>query len=487
MTTSMPPGGRISGHKLATVLGQWRRRGPHHGAADLAAAVEWQVREGRLPPGTRLPAERELASAIEASRTLVGAALERLREKGLVASKRGSGSWITVPRTSGLPVEAEPDGDAIDFARASPPAVPALVPTLNEAMPELAALASGTGYSERGLPTLRERIAARYTERGLPTSPDDILVTNGAHHAFVLALRHFAGPGDRVLVEQPSYPNAIAAVRAAHALPVPVPVERGWDVEGIEAALKQSNPRLAYLIADFHNPTGLRMDAATRQRLGAALVRARTPVVVDETMVELDHEGDPASGPPPLAAFTGDGVGGNWAISVGSAAKTYWGGLRIGWIRASRQFLAGLVSSRSALDLGSPMLEQLVLARLMALDDVLPARRAQVAGMRDTLVDAVRTHFPQWTFEQPDGGLSLWCRLDEPIGTRLAVAALNHGVRVAPGSRFSVHGGLEQWLRLPYALPDDRLAEAVARLGSAAGSVRGGGGASEPPEDVPVA
>ncbi|MPY79216.1 MAG: aminotransferase class I/II-fold pyridoxal phosphate-dependent enzyme [Actinophytocola sp.] len=481
-----PPGGRISGPKLATMLGQWRRRGPHHGAADLAAAVEWQVRDGRLPPGTRLPAERELATALQVSRTLVGSALERLREKGLAASRRGSGSWIALPRPAGLAAEQEPDGDVIDFARASPPAVPALAEAVDEAMPELLSLVSGSGYAERGLFTLRERIAARYAERGLPTSPDEILVTNGAHHAFVLALRLLAGPGDRVLLEQPSYPNAIAAIGAAHALPVPVPVEQGWDVEGIEAALKQANPRLAYVIADFQNPTGQRMDAATRERLGAAFARARTPVVVDETMVELDHTGDAASGPLPFAAFTGDGVGGNWAIMVGSAAKTYWGGLRIGWIRASRQQVAGLVSARSALDLGSPVLEQLVLARLMARDDVLADRRNQIADMRDTLVDAVGTYFPRWTFDLPEGGLSLWCRLDEPIGTRLAVAALNHGVRIAPGARFSVHGGLEQRLRLPYAVPGDQLTEAVARLSAAAGSLRGGGDVTALPDDIQV-
>lgn len=473
MSTPSPLGGRVSGSRLATILGVWRRSGPHHGSADLAAAIELQIHHGRLSPGTRLPAERELTEALGVSRTLVGSALERLRSAGLVASRRGSGSWITVPtRSAGGLVVEEAEG-LVDFARASPSAVPGLIAAVDAARDRLVEALSGCGYSEHGVPALRERIAERYTARGLPTSPAQVLITNGAHHAFVLALRMLAGPGDRVLVEQPSYPNGLTAIRAAHAIPVPVAMNGGWDLDGIEAALRQAAPRLAYLIVDFQNPTGLRMGAEERARLGAAMVRARTPVVVDETLVELDLEGDPLDGPPPLAAFTGDGGSGNWAISVGSAAKTYWGGLRIGWIRASEDLLARLVAARTALDLGSPVLEQLVVAELMSAPaDLMRTRRAEIAGLRDALLGALHEYCPQWTFDVPSGGLSIWCELPAPVGTRLAAAAVNHGLLIAPGSRFSVHGGFERWLRLPYALPPDRIVDAVRRLSMAAASVR---------------
>ena len=329
------------------------------------------------------------------------------------------------------------------------------------------------GYSERGLPDLRERIARRYTERGLPTTPAQIMVTNGAHHAFVLVLRMLAGPGDRVLVEQPTYPNALEAIRAAHAIPVPVALdpsgERSWDIAGIEAALRQASPRLAYLIVDFHNPTGVRLDAEGRERLGAVLSRARTPMVVDDTMVELDLEGDPVNGPPPLAAFAGD-----LAISVGSASKSHWGGLRIGWIRASEDVLGRLISARYAVDLGSPVLEQVVFAELLAEGGpALARRREDFRGYRDALTGALAWHLPDWTFTLPRGGLSLWCRLPEAMSTRLAVAAAGHGLQIAPGSRFGVHGGLERWLRLPFSLPPDRIHEAVRRLTAATASVQG--------------
>ncbi|MBB1157022.1 MULTISPECIES: MocR-like transcription factor YczR [Amycolatopsis] len=465
-----PLGGRISGRRLAILLGEWRQRGSRQGATDLAAAVELHVLDGQLPIGTRLPAERELADALGVSRTLIGAALDRLRADGLVASRRGAGSWVA---GVGNRDEAEAvRDDLLDLARAAPPAVPGLMAAFDTARRDLVEYVSGNGYLTGGLPRLRERIAERYTARGLPTSPDQVLVTSGAYSAFVLCLRMLSGPGDRVLLEQPTYPNAIDAVRATHALPVPVALDpvHGWDLPGIEAALRQAAPRFGYLVVDFQNPTGLRLDAAGRERLGGLLARSRTPVVVDESLVELDYEGDPVDGPPPLAAFGGDLV-----LSVGSAAKSQWGGLRLGWIRASTDLLDRLQSSRFAVDLGAPVFDQLVLAALLEPEgyQVLARRRAEFREQRDITVAALRKYCPEWTFQVPSGGLSLWCRLPEPMSTRLAVSAANHGVQIAPGSRFGVHGGLERWLRLPFGLPREQLPEAVRRVSAAAASVRG--------------
>lgn len=478
MEPLIPLTGRVSGHKLATLLGIWRRGdlkkgGSRHGAADLAAAVELLVLDGRLPLGTKLPAERELADALEVSRTLIGASLDKLRADGLVASRRGAGSWIASPGTTrGREPLLASGEDLIDLAQACPPAIPGLVPAVDGARRALVDHLGENGYHVRGLEILRERIARRYTERGLPTNADQVMITNGAHHAFVQVLRMLAGPGDRVLVEQPTYPNALEAIGAAHAIPVPVPLDpaTGWDVVGIEAALRQSAPRLAYFVVDFQNPTGLRLDTAGRERLAAALSRARTPAIIDETLVELDLEGDPVDGPLPLGAFAGD-----LGITIGSASKSHWAGLRLGWIRASEDVIGRLIAARFAVDLGSPVFEQLVLAEL--LDDggaALAHRREEALALRDALTGALNWYCPDWTFTVPQGGLSLWCRLPEPMSTRLAVAAASHGVQVAPGSRFGVHGGLERWLRLPYSLPADRLFEAVRRLGTAAASVTAG-------------
>jgi DNA-binding transcriptional MocR family regulator len=240
---------------------------------------------------------------------------------------------------------------------------------------------------------------------------------------------------------------------------------------------------MAYVVVDFHNPTAHRLDAEGRAELADTARRARTPLVVDETVVELDLDGDPLDGPPPVAKFADDLV-----VTLGSASKSHWGGLRVGWIRASPEVVHRLISTRTALDLGSAVVEQLVLAELLAdPDPALRERRAQLAAQRDVLVEGLREHCPTWRFRRPGGGLSLWCELDAPVSTRIAVVAQNHGIRLAPGSRFGVHGGFERWLRLPFVQPADVLRDAARRLGLVAASVAGSGMSDAADLDVPVA
>ncbi|MGW6935172.1 MocR-like transcription factor YczR [Lentzea sp. NPDC054927] len=477
----LPPGGRISGARLARLLGSWRRGGARQGSADLTAALKLLVADGRLPVGTRLPSERELTDALPVSRTTITAALDQLRAEGVVESRRGAGSWINGPVGAGGGITGG-DDTLIDLSRAAPPALPSLRMAMDVALGQMPEHLASHGYDERGLPVLRQRIADRYTSRGLPTSADQIVVTSGAQHAWALVLRLFVGPGDRVLVEQPSYPNALEAVRASFGIPVPVPMlGDGWDLDGYEAALRQAGPRLAYLIPDFQNPTGLRMSSESREALAAVLRRARTPLVVDETLVELALDGSEA--PLPMAAFGGDSV-----VTLGSASKSHWGGLRIGWIRASADIVHRLLSTRAAIDLGTPVFEQLVLAALLENPEpVLRQRRAEALEQRDVTVAALREHCPQWSFVVPAGGLGVWCTLDGPVSTRIAVVAQNHGLRLVPGPRFAVHGGCEQMLRVPYTQSPEVLREAIGRLGVVAATVAGTGFPADADLSVPVA
>jgi DNA-binding transcriptional MocR family regulator len=304
-----------------------------------------------------------------------------------------------------------------------------------------------------------------------------VIVTGGAQHALALLLRIFAGPGDRVLVDHPTYPNALDAIRAAGGRPVPVALlDDGWDVDMLGATLRQAAPRLAYVIPDHHNPTGLTMASRDRERLVALARATRTPLVVDETMAELGLD-DEAHAPPPVAALD---PGGSDVITIGSMSKAYWAGLRIGWIRAGRTLVQRLALARAAVDLGSPVIEQLIAAALLAeRDSVLHARRAALRLQRDALASAVEARLPAWRFDRPHGGMSLWVELDAPRSTALAAVADRHGVRVAAGPRFGVDGAFERFVRLPYSLPEATLAEAVERLAVAWRGIAGGAPATD--------
>ncbi|GAA4974337.1 PLP-dependent aminotransferase family protein [Yinghuangia aomiensis] len=452
----------------------------------LADRIRALVLDGRVPLTARLPAERGLADRLGVSRTTVAAAYDLLRSDGYLVSRRGSGSWTALPNHHPEPptralVPSSITG-IIDLGVAALPGPGRpLHRAVADAADALPAYTTAHGYHPAGLPLLRETIAARYTRRGAPTTPDQILVTSGALSAWVLLLRTFVHPGDRVAVESPTYANAIEAVRAGGGRPVPVPMaDDGWDLPAWRDALRAASPRLAYVIADYQNPTGHLATAETRRALVDAARATGTVLVVDETCADLALDTPPAphpDHPAPVAAFDRAGT----VVTLGSAAKSFWGGLRIGWIRATPELIRRFTATRAGLDVAAPVLDQLVVHYLMAdhEDAILDARIPTVRAARTHLAAELATHLPTWTHRHPPGGLSLWVRTDNLSTTVLSEAAARHGLRLAPGTLFGTTGAFERHVRLPYTLDTPTLTEAVRRLTLAAaetGRARGDGG-----------
>jgi DNA-binding transcriptional MocR family regulator len=464
----MLPDRALSGPHLARLLGEWRSSGPAYAA--LARALRLLVLDGRLPLRTRLPGERELAEALGVSRTTATAAYAALRDEGFLASRRGAGSWTRLPADPAVSMETGRGGeDVIDLSCAACAAPEgALHAALAAATAELPRHLPGPGYDAAGLPVLRDAIAAHLTARGVPTTAEQVLVTNGAQHAWTLLLRVLAGPGDRVLTEHPTYPAALDAIRAIGARAVPVPMlADGWDLDMFEATLRQAAPRLAYVIAEHQNPTGLTLPAAARERLVALARASRTPLVIDDTIAGLHLDGGDA--PPPVAALDPEG---DVVVTTGSTSKLFWAGMRIGWIRANPALVQRLAAARMALDIASPVLEQLITVELLAGAQTIVARQREGArARRDALAAALRTTLPEWRFALPAGGLSLWIELDAPRSTALAAVADRHGLRLAAGPRFGVDGAFERFVRVPYALPTPVLEDAAGRLAVAWRSV----------------
>jgi DNA-binding transcriptional MocR family regulator len=445
-------------HRVVELLGPWRRGGTSR--ERLAGSLRSLVLEGRLAVESRLPAERTLATALGVSRATVTGAYDQLREQGYVASRQGSGSWVTLPAGHRMaPSDAIVGGTGLDLRISAMPAPAVLAEVFETAARELTHWLDHHGYDPLGLPPLREAIAARFRKRGLPTRPEQILVTNGALHALDLTIRATLPRGRRALVELPSYPVALDALRAAGARLAPVPMsEQGWDVEALEASVRSQPPALAYLIPDFHNPTGRLMDVADRQRVLCALHNAGTVAVVDETFAELNLDG--VAMPPPAATF-----GGERTITLGSLSKSVWGGLRMGWVRAEPAVIHRLASARAAIDLASPLFEQIVaIHTLECLDDILLERREVIRIRRTALARALDEFLPEWSYVLPAGGLFIWARLPEPISTSLALEASRRDLQLTPGPRFAAAGVLEHHLRLPFTLAPEQLERAVRVL-----------------------
>jgi len=469
-SAKLDPMRTISARKVAQLLGTEPLDRPAY--RTLAARIRRLVCDGRLLVGTRLPSERALMAELGLSRTTVGAALDLLRADGFVVTRRGSGSLTAIPEgSSGLAlsgaglVPTDVPDDVIDLTYAALPAAAGLTSAYERALEQLPRHLATAGYHPRGLPELRQAIADWYERRGLPTDPGDLVVTSGAHGALSAVLRAVLDPGDRVLLETPTYPNAIVGVRRSGLRPVPFPIDPlGWEPEHLELTLRQTGARMAYLVPDFQNPTGRLMSADERAVVADVLRRTRTVPIIDETFVELGLDTRP---PAPFAASSPA------AVTLGSSGKAWWGGLRVGWVRAPHSLAAPVLEARHSLDLGTAVLEQLVLVELLRHgaegERLLDERRAEARLRRDAMVAALREHVPDWRFAVPPGGLNLWCELPVDRGDALSRVAESAGVRLARGTQFGVEGGMDRFVRIPFCVPADEADEVGRRLADAWG------------------
>lgn len=457
----------LSARSLAALITGWREVAAGPAYLALADRVRLLILDGRLSLGTRLPAERELAAQLRVSRTTVSAAYADLRATGYIDSVRGSGSVARLPRRTG----ALPDvvvTDQLDFSKAVLPAHPAVAEASQRAAALLPSFLDESGFDPLGMRVVRQALADRYAARGLPTEADEILITVGAQHAIGLVAHTVLSRGDRAVIESPSYPHAVEALRAAGARLVTVPVtpEDGWDEGALEQAFQRTSPVLAYLMPDNHNPTGASMPEAQRRRVVELAAEQGTTLLVDETIGGLELDGQPS--PPPFATL-------GRAVMLGSLGKSVWGGLRIGWIRADRETIQRIARGRFMVDLGTPVLEQLILRELLPdLDRIVVDRADYLRASRDHLAARLARDLPEWRMPRVAGGIAAWVNIGSPIASQLVLAARNEGLIVAAGSRFAADGVFERFIRIPFTYPPEVLDRGVDALVAAWRSVTRG-------------
>ena len=454
----------LSARALAVLIVGWRDLAQGSAYAALADRVRLLILDGRVALGTRLPAERELAAQLGLSRTTVSAAYADLRDSGFVDSVRGSGSIARLPSRVGSAPEPIVT-DLLDFSKAMLPAHPAVVEASQRAVAALPSFLGESGFDPFGLRIARQAVADHYAARGLPTDIDEVLITIGAQHAIGLLARTLLSRGDRAVIESPSYPHAVEAIRDAGArlVTVPVTTDDGWDESALEQAFQRTSPVLAYLMPDNHNPTGVSMPPAQREKLIRLAAEQGTTLLIDETIGGLELDGQPR--PAPFASL-------GRAVLLGSFGKSIWGGLRLGWIRADRELVQRLGRHRSMTDLGTPVLEQLMLAELLPqLDNILADRRAYLRASRDHLARRLAERIPEWQMPAVSGGIAAWINIGLPVSSQLTIAARNHGLAITAGSRFGVDGVFERFIRVPFSYPPEHIDRGVDALAAAWHSV----------------
>jgi 2-aminoadipate transaminase len=340
-----------------------------------------------------------------------------------------------------------------------------------------AVLADDTGgralqYSTtEGDPLLRRLIAERLTGRGLQTSAADLLITSGSQQALTLIAGVLLEPGDRVLVEEPSYLAALQCFALAGAEAVPVPCdEDGLDPDAVEALARRHRPKLLYTIPTFHNPTGRTLPFHRRQALAETAARTGLWLVEDDPYGELRYRGKPLASVASLAPAR------ERTLAVSTLSKIAAPGLRIGWVRAPQSLLRSLTIAKQSADLHSSTVDQAAAARWLSTTDLaahVERLRAEYGARRDALVDGLAAALPPGSVHnRPDGGMFVWARLPDgwDAGALLA-RALAHDVAYVPGAPFFSGPPDRAALRLSFtAHPPEEIARGLERLAQALAS-----------------
>jgi 2-aminoadipate transaminase len=361
--------------------------------------------------------------------------------------------------------------ETISFARGAPSAD--ILP--HEAVREAAAralendwakaLSYGTGI---GHPGLCEWIAARHG--GLESS--QVMVANGSLEAGAMLFEHLVSPGDRVVVEQPTYDRTLLLLQRLGAELVPVSLEAdGVDLEQFEAALAAGPVRLAHLIPNAHNPAGCTLSAQKRARLVELAAEHDFWIFEDDPYRELPFEGEP------LATMLELDQAGR-VIHASSFSKTVSPGVRVGYLAGPAEEIAMLAKRANETYISPNMLAESIVLELCtsgALDRNIEFVKGALRERCEALVEALREQIPEASFVVPGGGYFLWLDLAEGTDTAALLAeAKGEGVSFVAGPDFMIEGGTSS-LRLSFApVPAEQMSEGVARIAAALERLRAG-------------
>ncbi|MEU9888289.1 PLP-dependent aminotransferase family protein [Sphaerisporangium sp. NPDC051011] len=434
----------------------------------LATALRRAIARGDLPPGTILPAERHMARALAVGRSTVVGAYDLLRSEGVIISRQGSGTWVsgagrdpsTRTHQAALRRAALSADDAVvDLATASLPAAPEVAEVIGSLRRDLTdPLLEQVGYSPAGLPALRRAIANMFTADGLPTTPEQILVTTGDQQALFLLTQQVLTAGDGVLVEDPTSPGMLDLVRE---LPVVLRHCRSFSTTGagvVLDAIRGSEPALVYLITSL-GPEGLIADPDELRRLARGLRDFTGSLIEDASSRHLLRTEVPllAALAPQASVFT-----------VGSMSKLFWSGLRVGWIHGDENAILRLARAKARVDLGTPLLSQLVSAVLLnRIADVGAARRVEIADRSTAAREVLRHALPEFEVGPAHGAITLWVRMPHGASRPFAELARRRGVAIVPGDSLSPDGLSDRYFRLAIGPRADVFADGVARLARA--------------------
>ena len=447
------------------------------------------IASGQLVRGERIPPTRELAGQLGLNRTTVAAAYELLETEGLIKGHVGRGSFVEGHSQTGgflwedwmgpwagsdgavSPVQR---GDGISFASSRPADELFPVDDFRETCQEVLASRELHAILQLGGPggyaPMRRFLQAQGAKLGLMKATDDVIVTSGCQQAMDLLQRVLVAPGDAVVLEDPVYPGLRNVFLRAGVRVFGVPVgAAGIDLDALERTIARERPRLVVVTPNFQNPTGMTMPLSARHSLLRLAAAAAVPVIENDIYGDLRYEGEPVA---PLKQLDETGT----VIQVKSYSKVAFPGLRVGWVTGHRAVISRLTEAKQWTDLHTDHLSQAVLLRFSESGRLeTHLRRVQSAGAERlrAAVAGCERRMPEGTrFTRPQGGMSLWVRLPEPLdAAALLPRAERENVTYLPGRYFAVSRTEPGAFRLSFAgLPPQKISAGLAILGEVFGT-----------------
>ena len=327
-----------------------------------------------------------------------------------------------------------------------------------------------------GVPALRSALADYMQEQGAAVAADDLIVTTGSQQALDLLGKTLISPGDKVIVEGPTFLATIQCFRLYGAELISAPIdEHGVQVEQLEQLIRTHKPKLIYLIPTFGNPSGATLSLERRKRILQLAAEYRVVVIEDDPYGQLYFDTPP---PPSLLSLSQEVPGSrDYLCYCGSLSKTLAAGLRVGWLVAPPAVLAKAVMCKQFSDAHTSNLSQQIALNYLA-SGRMPAALAQARstyGKRAaTMCKALTQEFGvAISFTPPQGGLFVWARLTGADGKpseaqAFAQRAIKKLVAFVPGGPFFAEDPDPACLRLSFATADeDKIIEGIKRMAAA--------------------
>ncbi|MEW4371950.1 PLP-dependent aminotransferase family protein [Paenibacillus kandeliae] len=442
-----------------------------HSFRQISAYIEARIGRGDWQAHERLPSVRQLSQDSGMHRLTVFKAYQQLKDQGTIYARNKSGYYVAPPAVHQMTNENELEPALFEGNMGELHRLPAryqfsqalidpnLLPNhyfaeYTKKVFDLYPKLLGMYAHVQGDLELRQ-LLARYFSRNsrFHIDPSELLIASGAQQAIHLIAEAWIRPGDYVVIESPTYATALDVFRQKGARLLTVDIDHnGYRMEQIEQIMQRYKPRLFYVNPTFHNPTGLCIPAEQRKQVVDLAAQHQCLLIEDDTCSDIYFDQQP---PPPMFAYDTEG----YTIHIRSFSKYISPGLRIACIAARQPWFKALLSAKSLVDGGTPLLNQKVFLHYFMsdrlhrhLDTLRVALRIRKEIMQQELQQT------GWEYNEPQGGLSLWVKLPDHLSVpRLLSRCLERQISFVPGALFEHNDQRsQQQIRLSFSFASEQ-------------------------------